>query len=115
MLFSLAFRRRFRSRLRHSGVKPTKKLEYVFRRSYLALCRSCSAQRRGSGPTPMARRHYCHLSWRLTLPVGAALLCVLSTELRGTIVNITTALDGNKLNLSTIEVTSGTGNPNRVF
>ncbi len=45
----------------------------------------------------------------------SALLVIIASEANSTIVNITTVIDGNKLNLSTIEVTSGAGNSNRVF
>jgi hypothetical protein len=45
----------------------------------------------------------------------AVLIGLGNRDVKSTIVSITTAVDGNKLNLSTIEVTSGAGNPNRVF
>jgi hypothetical protein len=54
-------------------------------------------------------------SARLAILAAAVLLGVVFSEARSTIVNITTAVDGNKLTLSTIELTSGTGNPNRLF
>jgi hypothetical protein len=48
-----------------------------------------------------------------SLAVGVLLGLAIS-EAKSTIVTITTATEGNKLNLATIEITSGSGNPNRI-
>ncbi len=69
---------------------------------------------KGFGQTPIAIVQYL-TSFQLAALAMATLLSFLASEAKPTIVNITTSVEGNKLNLSTVEVTSGAGNPNRVF